>query len=370
MIKVLADQNLYKLPLFIPEEVELTFYDPQEKFPDLSGFDALLIRTVTRLNEHNFPTLPASLKFVGTGSSGSDHVDIDYMETNNISFFDAKGCNAKAVAEYVLTSLLLWSIKKERDLKNLTFGIIGAGKTGTAVSNLLKSFDLKHYSYDPLKEEIDPDFTSCSIDELLACDVITFHVPLTKSGKHPTFHWLDESKLHDNKFKLVINASRGGVIKEAALKEALDARIVSDCIIDVWENEPNFDSELAKRAFISTPHIAGYSEQAKLNASRMISEQFCHFFGLEVPTLDQVYERKNIELAHLSYSLSQLLSRLHPIEEYDAVLRDLISREDKGTLFSKLRTDRPYRFEYSYLDLDSKYLEKYRELGLLGISDK
>ncbi len=367
LIKVLADQNLYKLSLLTPQEVELTFYDPQAKFQDLNGFDALLIRTVTKINKPNFPVLPSSLKFVGTGSSGSDHVDIDYLESQEISFFDAKGCNARAVAEYVLTSLLLWSMEKEVNLEKLTFGIVGMGKTGTAVSNLFKKFGLYHHSYDPPREEIDADFTSCSLEELLGCDILTFHVPLTKSGRYPTFHWLHEEILESNQFKLIINASRGGVVKESALMKALDAGIVGDCIIDVWEGEPNFSPGLANRAFLATPHIAGYSEQAKLNASKIIIEQFCQFFGLESPAIDHLYERKNIELAHLSYSLSQLLSRLHPIKEYDAVLRDLTNREDKAALFSKLRTDRPYRFEYPYLNLDNKYLEKYGELGLLGI---
>ena len=367
MIKVLADQNLYKLPAFLPPEVELSFYDPQEKFPDLDGYDALLIRTITKLTEHNFPELPSSLKFVGTGSSGSDHVDIDYLKLNDIEFCDAKGCNAQAVAEYVLTSLLLWSNEKGINLEKLTFGVIGAGKTGTAVSKLFKKFSLSYCFYDPLREETDSNFTSCSLEELLECDVLTFHVPLTKSGEYPTFHWLDEQKLRHNKFELIINASRGGVVKESTLIKALDSGAIGDSVVDVWEGEPNFDPELAKRAFIATPHIAGYSEQAKLNASKMISKQLCHFFGLDVPAIDHLYERKNIELAHLTYSLSQLLGRLHPIKEYDAVLRDLMNREDKAILFSKLRTDRPYRFEYSYLNLDSEIAEKFKKLKLFEV---
>lgn len=368
MIKVLADQNLYKLSLFVPKEVELTFYDPQHEIPNLDGFDALLIRTVTKLNSQNFPSLPASLKFVGTGSSGSDHVNIDYLNSYGIEFCDAKGCNARAVAEYVITSILLWSIEKDFDLKNLTFGIVGAGKTGSAVSNLFKTFGLKHYLYDPPRGKIDSDFNSCTLEELLACDVLTFHVPLTTSGNHATFHWLDEQKLATNTFELIINASRGGVVKESALMEALDTGSAGDCIIDVWENEPNFDPEQVKRAFIATPHIAGYSEQAKLNASRIISERLCDFFDLEMMSYGHQYQLKNIEIAHLRYSLSQLLARLHPIKEYDAVLRDLIDREDKAILFSKLRTDRPFRFEYSYLSLDTDLLEKFKDLKLLGIS--
>lgn len=370
MIKVLTDQNLHKISLFIPKEAELTFYNPQHKTPDLTGFDALLIRTVTKLNEHNFPKLPSTLKLVGTGSSGSDHVDIEYLLSKGVHFSDAKGCNASAVAEYVLTSLLLWGVEKQVELSDLSFGIIGAGKTGTAVSNLLEKFEASFYLYDPPREKIDPEFTSCSLEEVLRCDVLSFHVPLIHSGEYSTFHWLDKVKLVENQFKLIINASRGGVIDESALKQAIDTGTVDDCVIDVWENEPDFDPKLAKQAFIATPHIAGYSEQAKLNASRLVCEKLCRFFHLDMPTNDLLSQAKNIELAHLKYSLGQLLSRLHPIREYDAILRDLMNREDKATLFSKLRTDRPYRYEYSYMNLDDEFLDRFKELELLGIKSR
>lgn len=367
MIKVIADQNLYKLEEFLPGEVELTTYDPNNGLPDTTGFDALLLRTVSKLTPETYPNIPPSLKFIGTGSSGTDHVDIPYLESNNVHFADALGNNARAVAEYVMTGLLLWREEKNKNLKDYTYGIVGVGKAGTAVAEILHDFGLKTVLYDPPRTERDPDFISATLEEVLNCDVLTFHVSLSESGKHATWHWLNERKLAGRNYELIINASRGGVIEEHAVKEGMDSCSIKDIIIDVWENEPDFDPEFAKRAFIATPHIAGYSEQSKLNASKMICEQLCQFFGLICPPTKELYPYKKIKPANLSYSLRDLLLKLHPVKEYDAVLRDLSNRPDKIILFQKLRTDRPYRFEYGFLRLEPEFLNGFGDLKKLGV---
>lgn len=354
MIKIIADQNLYRLEEFLPNEVELTTYDPQQGLPDTTGFDALLLRTVSKLNDQSFKSIPDSLKFVGTGSSGSDHVDINYLKSNNIEFADALGNNSRAVAEYVMTALLLWREEKKKNLHDFTYGIIGVGNAGSAVAEIFTDFGLKTLLYDPPKAEREPSFTSASLEDILDCNVLTFHVPLSESGEHATRHWLDENKLSGQNFELIINAARGGVINEKTVSKAMDSGSVKDIIIDVWENEPDFDVEFADRAFIATPHIAGYSEQSKLNASSMVCEKLCRFFGLECPPTKNLYTIKELRPAHLKYSLKDWLLKLHPIKEYDAALRDLSHRQDKEVLFRKLRTDRPYRFEYSYLTVNNR----------------
>ncbi|MBO6525075.1 MAG: 4-phosphoerythronate dehydrogenase [Balneolaceae bacterium] len=370
MIKVIADQNLYRLQEFLPNEVELTSYDPHQGLPDTNGFDALLIRTVSKLNHQTFPEIPESLRFVGTGSSGIDHVDTDYLKSNNIEFADALGNNSRAVAEYVMTALLLWREEKSKNLADFSCGIVGVGNAGSVVAEIFGDFGLKTVLYDPPRAEREPGFNSASLDEVLNCDVITFHVPFSDAGKYPTKHWLNEEKMITRSFELIINAARGGVIDEFAVSKAMDSGQVKDIVIDVWENEPDFDAEFANRAFIATPHIAGYSEQSKLNASSMICEKLCHFFGLKCPLTENLYQVKEIKPAHIKYSLIDWLLRLHPIKEYDAVLRDLAQRQDKDILFQKLRTDRPYRFEYSFLKLEEKFLKGFDDLKRLGVKRK
>lgn len=367
MIKVIADQNLYRLEEFLPDEVELTTYDPQLGLPGSAGFDALLLRTVSKLNRQTYSEIPKSLKFVGTGSSGSDHVDIDYLKSTKIEFADALGNNSRAVAEYVMTALLLWREKKKKSLVDFVYGIIGVGNAGSAVAKIFHDFGMKTVLYDPPRAEREPGFDSASLEEVLNCNVLTFHVPFSDSGDYPTKHWLNEEKLKGRKFELIINAARGSIIDESAVSKAMDLGSVKDIIIDVWEKEPDFNIDFADLAFIATPHIAGYSEQSKLNASKIVCKKLCRFFDLQCPPTKNLYSFKDLKPAHIKYTLEDWLLRLHPIKEYDAALRDIAKRPDKATLFQKLRTDRPYRFEYGFMKLDSKFMNGFDDLKKLGI---
>lgn len=367
MLKIIADKNIYKLDQFLNDNVKLTTFDPNDPLPGLETYDALFVRTVTKLNSKTLEKIPESLKLIGTGSSGSDHIEKEYFKSRGVQVIDAKGSNADAVSEYVITSLLLWSIKRGEKLTNLKVGIIGAGATGSAVADQFSRFEIPFLSYDPPREQRDKNFRSASLKDILECDILTFHVPLEKEGAHPTFHWLGDSKLSANSFELIINASRGGVIDELALLNAVRENTVRDIIIDVWEGEPDFNTAVAEAAFIATPHIAGYSEQAKLNASKMLVEQFSEFFDVEVPDSSKLYRSKEIDLANLNYTAYELLLRLHPLREYDADLRNLNLRLDKSILFQKLRTDRPYRYEYPYISLDKTLLDEFNILKKLGV---
>lgn len=370
MLTITADKNIYKLTDFLSEKVHLKLFDPTLGLPDLNGTDILLVRTVTPINREKLSSIPKSLKIVGTASAGTDHIDFEYLKDHGVKVIDAKGSNAPAVSEYVITSILLWSIKRRIDIKQLTFGVVGAGKTGSAVVRQLENFGLNYFCYDPPKEQRETEFLSCSLEEVLSCDVLTFHTPLTRYGDFATFHWFNKNKFADRNFKLIINAARGGVIDEVVLMEGLNLGLIQDIIVDVWENEPDFNPELAKAAFISTPHTAGYSEQAKLNATLFLLEKMAKELELTVLDKDHFYTQKNIKLASLNYSLYEILLRINPIKEYDAELREISSRPNKSLLFQKLRTDRPLRFEYPYLCLASHSSDSNEVLRKLGITIK
>lgn len=367
MIHVLADQNLYKIEELIPPQTKLSLYDPSEGIPLLEGVDALLVRTVTHLNADTMPDPPGQLKFIGTGSSGTDHIDNEYYESRGIILADANGCNARTVAEYVMTSLLIWREKHQPGKPFGKVGIVGVGKAGSAVTELLQYFDIECVEYDPPRAERDPAFKSSSLQEVLNCEILTFHVPLNKKGNYSTYHWLNEEKLTGRKFKLIINTARGGVIDEPALMKSFKKGDIQSYILDVWEQEPDFNTEVANHAFIATPHIAGYSEQSKIDATKIACDKMAEFFGIKpaIPKYKKI--TRNIDLAHIKYSLTMLLNRLHPIMEYDAALRDLYNRSDKKFLFRNLRNEWPYRFEYSYLAIRKELLDEFEELGKLGV---
>ncbi|MEL7832470.1 4-phosphoerythronate dehydrogenase [Fodinibius sp. Rm-B-1B1-1] len=375
MINVLADKYLYNIQAYLPESVNLQLFDPAQGLPtEVEQAHAMLIRTVIPINKQTLPNIPDQLQFIGTGSSGTDHVDQSYLKTHNIHFADAAGCNARSVAEYVATALLIWSEKRNTPLHELSIGIVGAGNAGTQVSRILEELGLQIVSYDPPRAQREKHFNSASRDEVLACDILSFHTPLDKTGKYATYHWLDEEKLSNNAFHLIINAARGGVVDERALLTAMKQGKVRDIIIDTWENEPDIHLDTAGTSFLKTPHIAGYSVQAKENASKFIANDLIAHFDLErsqklAETNPTTFDN---DLSSFD-SISSLLKELHPIKKYEEQLTDIIKNhpEERGKLFNKLRAEFPLRQQFTHTELPANYFEKFpllNDLGFLKIS--
>ena len=371
MISIAADQYLFQIEQYLPPSVSLSLYDPAEGLPDLNGVNALLIRTVNPITPQSLPDIPNSLSFIGTGSSGTDHVNQKYLAKNQITFADAAGCNARSVAEYVATALLLWAEKTNSVIGDLTVGIVGAGNAGQQVLELLGKMGLSTVAYDPPREERDPNFKSSSLSQVLDADILSFHTPLTKSGDYPTYHWLDEQKLSSSNFELVINAARGGVIKEESLLKAFESKKSSDFILDVWENEPEVQLATAQQAFLKTPHIAGYSVQAKQNASKFIADALIKHFKLSAsPSKDKKDVQPIEENIEGFRSLPELLSILHPIKEYESRLQDILTKtpHKRAEKFNTLRAEFPLRHEFSYITLPKSYFERFPILKKLGFN--
>lgn len=240
---------------------------------DLRGIDVLLVRSATRVDEdlldNNKP------KFVATATAGTDHIDIELLNKSGIEFYNAPGSNAVSVVEYVLASLSLLAQRYAKDLSQLKFGIVGAGHVGSRLAKRLVELGAKVVISDPPLEErgiAAPDGTQGYLpyNELLSvCDVVSFHVPLSRGGIHPTFHMLDtEAATRLKSDAWVINAARGSVVStDAALN--LVAR-GNKLVLDVWEEEPVPSSELVQAVEVATPHIAGYAIDGKLRGTFMV----------------------------------------------------------------------------------------------------
>ncbi|MDZ7682396.1 MAG: 4-phosphoerythronate dehydrogenase [Fodinibius sp.] len=372
MINVLADQYLHNFQSHIPKNINLDCYDPSNGLPtQLDDIHALLVRTTNDLTSQTLPSIPSSLAFVGTASAGCDHVDIDYLQQNKIAFTNAAGCNARSVAEYVATALLLWSEHNNAALRQLSVGIIGVGQVGTQVQRILDQLEVPYVSYDPPRAVRDPDFTSASLDSVLQTNILTFHTPLTRTGNHPTYHWLDADKLSGRSFELVINTSRGGVIDEEPLRKAVTNDKVGNIIIDTWENEPELSLATAEKSFIATPHIAGYSEQAKDNATKIVVEAMLDHFGISKEQENTKHEGRSITSdIDESTSLTDLLTKLHPIRDYESKLKQIIARHpnERGTRFNKLRAEYPLRQEFAHNFLPPTYFERFSVLKSLGFA--
>lgn len=347
-MKILADQYLYRLDELIPDTFRLDRFDPAAGFPaNAADYDALLIRTVTKINARSLPEA-GNLKFIGTATAGFDHVDLKHLERLGIGFARSAGCNARAVAEYVITGLYRWAEQTGADITEKKVGVIGCGYTGSAVIHLLNRLRIPFVPFDPPKALRDSGFSSASADELKSCDILTFHTPLTGSGPHPTRHMCDHRWLK-NRFDLIINAARGGVVNETDLLASLQKSETGAAILDVWENEPLFSDDVARRSLIATPHIAGYSREAKTRASRMVIEALCRHFGVTPPASFRE-EQLSPEILNqdIPEQFARFLWNFNQIDRYDTEQRKLMGLPDaeKAPKFARLRAETPTRFEF------------------------
>lgn len=327
----------------------LSFWDDVSLHEQLPQADALLIRTVTRINSETFPKFPARLKAVATATAGYDHVDLNWLAQNSIRFFHAPGCNARSVGEYVGSCVVTHFGSEPEILSELTAGIIGCGQTGSHTTAILEQMGVRCIGYDPPKAVREPDFKSADFEALLEADLISLHVPLTAEQPHPTQHLLSAGfwKHRKKPLRLLINAARGGVLDENAARNALKSGLLETLVLDVWEHEPQLSPESLHAATIATPHIAGYSQQAKYNASRIICEALSRCFAFPFKPELPVFAVP--ETVDASAGLQDVLHRLHPAFSLDQKLR----KNPTPATFAALRNEAAERCEFRFIRLQN-----------------
>ncbi|MBR6891754.1 MAG: 4-phosphoerythronate dehydrogenase [Bacteroidaceae bacterium] len=245
---------------------------------DVHNADVLIVRTRTRCDRSLLEG--SKVKLIVTATIGYDHIDTDYCESAGIRWTNCPGCNANSVCRYVHHALEATG----RLNPMMTVGVVGVGHVGTLVAADLEQCGMKVLLCDPPRDDAHDDveghpFVALSTIQQEA-DIITFHTPLTKEGPNATYHMADEHFFrHLPHRPLIINASRGGVVDNVALLQALRDGRVADAVIDTWEGEPNPNRELLEQVVIGTPHIAGYSADGKANATRMSLEAVAQFLG-------------------------------------------------------------------------------------------
>jgi erythronate-4-phosphate dehydrogenase len=280
-MKIIVDDKIpyirEKLALLTDDVVYLRGADISAE--DVRDADALIVRTRTRCDKQLLEG--SKVQFVATATIGFDHIDTNYMAEAGITWTNCPGCNAGSVAQYLECSLLLLQQQKGLVLHDATIGIVGCGHVGSKVKAVAERLGMRVLVCDPLLG--DPSFVSLNTIEHEA-DVITFHVPLTREGQYATYHMADDDFFHRIlRVPYIINTSRGEVVDNVALLQALEEGRVRDAILDVWEGEPNVNLNLLNRVFIGTPHIAGYSADGKVNANNMVIDALCQHFGLSHP---------------------------------------------------------------------------------------
>lgn len=235
----------------------------------LEKADVLMVRSITEVNEQLLSYAP-NLKFVGTATIGTEHLDKAALKKRQIPWVGSPGANADSVGEYVLTALLAVAMKLEWALSDKRVVIIGAGHTGQATGRRLTALGLQVDYFDPPRAQQEPDFKSIAWEEALTADIISLHVPLTSTGTAKTKHLFDAAVLSQLTSKQVlINASRGAVIDNQALLKRQQEKPLH-LILDVWEGEPDVLTELIDHTIIATPHIAGHSLNGKIRGTQML----------------------------------------------------------------------------------------------------
>lgn len=305
---------------------------------DVKDADALIVRTRTRCDAALLDK--SSVKFIATATIGFDHIDTAYLEQKGIVWTNCPGCNASSVAQYIESCLVLLSRKKGVSLDTLTLGVVGCGHVGSKVKAMAEERGMKVLVCDPPLASLQQEGDFMSLDTLdREADIITFHVPMQKDGPYKTYHMADEQFFRSlsNRHPVIINSSRGGVVDNKALLSALEEGLVSEAIIDTWENEPSLLQPLLDKVFIGTPHIAGYSADGKTNADNMVIEALCQFFGKEKPSAILPPE------AEIEGPLSE--DKDERVLQYYNAMDDSMRLKACPQDFEKLRGDYPVRRE-------------------------
>jgi erythronate-4-phosphate dehydrogenase len=332
-LTVLADENIPAVEQYLGEFASVRRVNGRTLGSgQLDGVDVLFVRSVTRVDEALLGG--SAVKFVGTATSGFDHVDREYLARNNIGFSHAPGSNANSVVEYVLAAIAAVNDKLEQLLAGGTIGIIGYGVIGKAVAARFSALGVQSRIYDPwLERSSIPDVAD--LDEILDCDIVTLHAELTNKQPWPSHHLLRLRELQRLRLDaLLINASRGPVVDNTSLLAHIDTHPGRLTVLDVWEGEPRINGALLEQVTLGTAHIAGYSMDGKLLATRMLSEAVIRHFHL--PTLAPMHGAQNTATLQVQDNLSPANLIRHLIQSrYDICLDDSLLRRavaaDHGT---------------------------------------
>ena len=283
-MKIVADENILALEGWFGKKVELVLLPGREiRAEHVEDADALLVRSITRVDRSLLQG--SKVTFVGTATSGTDHLDRYWLGEQEITLADAAGANANAVVEYVLAALASLIKDEGLPLWQCRVAVVGVGHVGGALIRRLQNLGIECVACDPLQQTLS-GVEYVGLDEALRADVVCLHTPLSRHGEHATWHMLDHERLAALRPETVlINAGRGEVIDSLALNELLQRVPGQKVILDVWENEPSPSIELLQKVHIGTPHIAGYSVEAKLAASRCILKCLCEHFRLKMPAM-------------------------------------------------------------------------------------
>ncbi len=376
-MKILADSNIVFAQEAFGGFGEVTLSSGREiTNAKLSDTDILLVRSITKVNEELLQN--TKVKFVASATIGTDHIDLAYLRQNCIGFAHAPGSNATAVAEYIVAAILEMNQRKKLEITpDCTLGIVGVGNIGTKVLSYAQSLGMKCLLCDPPKKALTGSDFYVSLETVLSqSDIVTLHVPLTKTGTDATYHMVNSHFLCAmKKNAILINASRGDVIDESSLIK--ERPHLGGVVLDVFSNEPKPHSNTIAACDLTTPHIAGYSFDGKVCGTAMIYEAICSFFfkakTWRPPNSGSAKINIVLDNEDMYGALAEAVSKAYSIKNDDMNLRKIleIKTENRGSYFDELRKSYPKRLEFSNYIISSQkkiqpeILQKLISLGFI-----
>ena len=250
----------------------------------LAETDVLLVRSVTRVDAALLDGTP--VRWVGTATAGTDHIDADALRQRGVAFAGAPGSNATSVADWVLAGLLAVAADRGEGLMGRRLGIVGMGAVGGRLATRARALGLEVIGCDPpLQVQRTQGFVSLA-EVLAQSDVVTLHTPLSGPDESawPTRGLIDlgaAAAMRPDAW--LVNAARGGVVTADAALALARTRPV---LLDVWPGEPDPSPELVDAVAIATPHVAGYAWDGKVRGTRMLADalrQWARGDGLDAP---------------------------------------------------------------------------------------
>ena len=350
---IVADQNMAGVEdYFQPLGTVRLVAGRQLVAADLVDVEVLLVRSVTQVNRALLAE--SSVRFVGTATSGFDHVDRDYLRQNHIGFSHAPGSNANSVVEYVLAVIASIDDKLEKLLAGKPVGIIGYGNVGRALAARCTALGISFKAYDPWLAVSSMD-NPADLREVLDCEVISIHAELTRNEPWSSHHLLGENELRGlSEQTLLINAARGELVDNQALLRLRQQGLGPCSVLDVWEGEPTLMPELLAQLKWGTAHIAGYSLDGKYLATRMLRDAVIDYFDLactdRVQGLAPALPIKAPAGLRGVQLLRWALAARYRIDEDDRLLRETMidaTGRERGLAFDHLRKSYRIRRELS-----------------------
>lgn len=336
---------------------------------DLRGVQALLTRTVTQVDSTLLED--SQIFFVGTASAGTDHIDTRYLAEQGISLASAAGCNAAAVADYVLDAIYHCD-RLESVINGATVGLVGYGRVGRHLGARLASLGASVKVYDPFFEANGEDIQVCNLSEVLACSIVSLHAALHSDPLHASFQMIDcTATTHVMPNALFINAGRGGLVTEEALHRMADKGVT--LVLDTWPDEPQVPQTLLSKVAVATPHIAGYTGTAKTNATDFLINPCLRALDLESSLeMNNPKETEQVSVEVPADSdiggLMKVMEAVSRVAQDDSDFRRAWSKSPTPDNFEAQRTNYRLRSQYSDLIIsaNSTSSELHRLLGAAG----